>query len=110
MAGFTLNDMKKFAKSGKAKKGTQRDRLYRGREGNEKDSNIVLYRVWDNLIAVYNYKTKQLTIKDAGYRTNLTKDRLNGVIPRGKGKIAQKKFKWYIGKQEWKGSKVYKRV
>lgn len=55
----------------------------------------------DNLIA---YKRKgKLFITNCGYKTNVTKDRLNGI----KGvSIQQKKGIWFLNGNEWNGNLI----
>jgi hypothetical protein len=67
-------------------------------------------------IAVYDSVDDLLTLKDCGYQTNTTKERLNGVLDvfdTDHG-IFQKDFTWYIdhpvwGVQEWADSIVINR-
>ena len=104
MAGYTLAQMKDLAQS--SRKGGKSG----GRDTLVKNGNKVIYYVWGNKIAEYDAKKRTLYVTDAGWTTKLTKDRLNQVIPYGKGRISQKKFEWYINGSKWKGSKTFKRV
>lgn len=54
-----------------------------------------------NMIAIYYKDTQQLEITNAGWQSNTTKERLNGL----KGvNIYQKQGKWYLNGKEWTGS------
>lgn len=55
----------------------------------------------DNWIATRCHKTGQISITDAGWRSNTTKERLNGIPGVS---INQKDFVWYLNGQEWDGS------
>jgi len=66
-----------------------------------------------NTIAIFDGDSK-LTLRDSGWRSNTTKERLNGLLYTfsSEWRIYQLKGKWYItdgmGKQEdWKGFKVF---
>lgn len=50
-----------------------------------------------------------ITISDCGYRTNVTKERLNGILSAfGQSEsIYQRKGVWYIGDHEWHGSTYF---
>jgi hypothetical protein len=54
----------------------------------------------DNEIASYYFKNagkNSLIIEDAGWRTNTTKERLNGILEEfDLGYIHQKNFQWYF--------------
>jgi len=108
---FSLEDMKKFAdgrlqpsKVRVDKHGYEIGRKTRNqrRDVLVKRGKKVDYYVWGNKIAHYNDKSKKVSISSAGWETNLTKDRLNRVIP--KGYIVQEKFVWKI--QTPKGKKI----
>ena len=92
MAGYTLSDIRRFAASGRMRTTRKplrdvRDALVRGKHGK------VHYFVWGNRVSTYNPRTGHLSVSSAGWETNLTKNRLNKVLP--KGHITQKKFSWY---------------
>lgn len=63
-----------------------------------------------NLIALKDRYTKEISITNAGWQSNTTKERLNGLINEylgypsciGRG-INQKNFIWYLDGKEWNG-------
>lgn len=57
----------------------------------------------DNIIAKYYPAVGHLFITNAGYFTNTTKERLNGLPGVD---IRQKKIKWYLNGQIWNGKKT----
>ena len=75
--------------------------------GNYKKSNTIVIR-YDDLRAemrlhgnVIAYSNAEGTfISDAGYKTNLTKERLNGLTG---VHIQQRNFVWYLNGVEWNG-------
>jgi len=108
---FTLEEMKRFAQ-GKTKPSkvkvdvhgydVGRKTVRQRRDLLIKRGKKVHYLVWGNRIATYNDKTKKVSISSAGWETNLTKDRLNRVIP--SGQIIQEKFVWKV--KTVKGKKI----
>ena len=53
----------------------------------------------NNLIAKYNHSRDKLSITHAGWKTNTTKERLNGVIKTirsGRDGVYQNKGVWYL--------------
>ena len=55
-----------------------------------------------NTIAM-NVEPGKILLKDAGWQTTTTKERLNAILDLlGKSRISQKKGVWYIGGKEWK--------
>lgn len=59
-------------------------------------SKIVRMFLHDNLIAEYNYESKELTVSSAGWETVTTKERLNGLLSHyGLPTIYQKNWIWY---------------
>ena len=56
------------------------------------------YRLHGNLIAYSN--SNGIFISNAGYKTNTTKERLNGLTG---VHIQQKDFVWYLNGEEWNG-------
>ena len=62
-------------------------------------------RLFGHMIAYNeNFKNKGVFITNAGWPTNTTKERLNGILEHmGISKIYQKDFAWY-----WKDGKVFK--
>jgi len=73
---------------------------------------VVDYLLWDNHIASFDKNKNILTIRDTGWKTKLTKERLDSVLSSkfgwGKGSIRlqQERFVWYLvsgddKKYEW---------
>lgn len=63
-----------------------------------------------NTIAIFDSLEGKLTIRDSGWQTNTTKERLNGILSEfnSEWRIYQQKGIWYITdgagkKEEWKG-------
>lgn len=100
-AGYGLEDIRRFMWSDK--KSTTRQEPGRVRDSLYKDKHSITYQVWGNPIARYNAKKNRLTISDAGYRTQLTKNRLNKVLG-GYGNISQKRGEWFFTSR--KGTRV----
>ncbi len=75
---------------------------------NEKDFNLSNTRVYfdglgggflylhNNLIAEIDYRSNKLKISSAGWETNTTKERLNGILNEKLLYITQKDFVWYL--------------
>lgn len=62
-------------------------------------------RLHGNLIAEHVHITGEIFISNAGWTSNTTKERLNGIldaIGEGSGGIYQRDFQWY-----WKGSESF---
>jgi len=58
-----------------------------------------------NLIAYKKYSS--LIITNAGWFSNTTKERLNGLLDSiGFDKIYQKNFEWFLGGKKWNGKPV----
>ena len=63
-----------------------------------------------NIIAIKDRYTNKISITNAGWKSNTTKERLNGLINEylgypnciGRG-INQKNFVWYLAGKEWNG-------
>lgn len=54
---------------------------------------------------------KDLWVSDCNYQTKTTKSRLNCILSHfNLPTISAKKFEWYIGSDEWKGSKTFSSV
>ena len=73
--------------------------------------NVTILKLHNNPIAyLYNDPEKTLSITNAGWKSNTTKERLNGLINEylgypnciGRG-INQKNFIWYLDGKEWNG-------
>lgn len=104
MAGFTLKDMYQFSwgnkevKKAGLKDGQRvRDMLRKGKKG------VIHYDVWGNTVATLNPKKQILKVSDAGWRTKLTKDRLNQVLTTNR--ISQKKGEWFLNTHTGKAIK-----
>jgi len=57
--------------------------------------------LFENLIAKYDNKTKNLFITNAGYFSQTTKERLNGF---NNVRLKQKQGIWYLNNVEWNGN------
>ena len=76
-----------------------------------KKANMEIEVIWNkismylhgNLIATL--EGDHLYITDAGWKSNTTKERLNGILDYfGLPGITQKNYVWYIGNKKWEGS------
>jgi hypothetical protein len=66
--------------------------------------NVTVLKLHGNEIAYrYNDPERTLSITDAGWQTNTTKERLNGIP---NVHIHQKKFVWYLNGEEWNGNLI----
>lgn len=54
-----------------------------------------------NLIAEKNFQNGEIAITNAGWNTDTTKERLNGIPGVS---ITQKNWKWYLNGEEWGGN------
>lgn len=76
------------------------------RESNTKVSsanNDVYMYLHDNVIAIRNFHTGIISISNAGWFSNTTKERLNGLP---NVSIQHKKGKWYLNGKEWDGKLI----
>jgi hypothetical protein len=94
MAGFTLAQLKQFKKvmmrqGSMTSNSGPRDFVVKDIKGN------VAYYIWGNMIARLSASGKTLMLSDAGWRTKLTKDRLNQLL-KGYGSISQRNNKWWF--------------
>jgi hypothetical protein len=65
--------------------------------------NVTILKLHNNPIAyLYNDPQKTLSITAAGWLTNTTKERLNGIG----ANIHQKNFVWYLDGKEWDGKLI----
>lgn len=66
--------------------------------------NVTVLRMHGNAIAyLYNDPERTLTITNAGWFSNTTKERLNGL----KGvRVIQHKWNWYLNGEQWDGNLV----
>ena len=110
MAGINILEFlksgKKEKKSGYTSRGV-RDRVVR-------EGNAITYYLWGHPIAELN--DVYLVIRDCGWKTRLTKDRLNRCVLKALGLpyyIFQRKFEWYLYNFEndktydWYGEEVF---
>ena len=77
--------------------------------GVEIDRNGTVYlKLWNNIIAFRDCDGK-VYIRNCGWETNTTKERLNYLLyALGSDlKITQRKFVWYLGNKPWDGGKTY---
>ncbi len=66
--------------------------------------NVTILKLHGNEIAYrYNNPERTLSITNAGWQTNTTKERLNGIP---NVSIHQKNFVWYLNDVEWNGSLI----
>jgi hypothetical protein len=73
----------------------------------ERIGDISYYRLFGNVIAEYDHKTKVLVLDDAGWRTVSTKERLNAILSAiGRPYIHQSEWVWYHDGQRWSGNVV----
>lgn len=94
MAGYSLGHLWRFAESPKERirsglrmNGVVRDELRKGSKGK------VYYDVWGNTIGVLDTKNRKLWVSNAGWKTKLSKDRINKLIVQGG--VVQRKGEWY---------------
>ena len=63
--------------------------------------NLTILKLFGNEIAYrYNDTERTLSITNAGWFSNTTKERLNGIP---NVRIHQKNFNWYLNDKEWDG-------
>jgi hypothetical protein len=63
--------------------------------------NVTILKLFGNEIAYrYNDPERTLSITNAGWFSNTTKERLNGIP---NVRIHQKNFNWYLNDKEWDG-------
>lgn len=66
--------------------------------------NVTILKLFGNEIAYrYNDPERTLSITNAGWLSNTTKERLNGIP---NVRINQKNFKWYLNDKEWDGKLI----
>jgi hypothetical protein len=63
---------------------------------NERYTEFVLH---GNVIAIMD-EDKTLKVTNCGYTSNVSKERLNGILQHFNARIYQKKFQWYIETNE----------
>ena len=56
--------------------------------------------LFGNLIAIKNLKTGKVSVSNAGWKTNTTRERLNGIPGVN---VTQKNFQWYLNGEPWNG-------
>lgn len=70
----------------------------------EVEPNVTILKLHGNAIAYrYNDPEKTLSITNAGWPTNTTKERLNAIPGVS---ISQKKGVWYLNGKEWDGELI----
>ena len=57
----------------------------------------------DNLIASRDMKSREFTIRNAGWFSNVTKERLN-ALPNVS--IYQREWRWYLNGEQWDGGRT----
>jgi len=63
--------------------------------------NVTILKLFGNEIAYrYNDPERTLSVTNAGWFSNTTKERLNGIP---NVRIHQKNFNWYLNDKEWDG-------
>jgi len=66
--------------------------------------NVTILKLFGNEIAYrYNNPERTLSITNAGWLSNTTKERLNGIP---NVRIHQKNFNWYLNDKEWDGKLI----
>ena len=66
--------------------------------------NVTVLKLFGNEIAYrYNNPERTLSITNCGWKTNTTKERLNGLP---NVNIYQKNFYWYLNGEEWNGKLI----
>tara|TARA_R100000951_G_scaffold29042_1_gene24881 strand:- start:387 stop:683 length:297 start_codon:yes stop_codon:yes gene_type:complete len=66
--------------------------------------NVTVMRLHGNPIAFrYNDPERTLSITDAGWSSNTTKERLNGIP---NVSIQQKNWEWYLNGEKWNGCMI----
>ncbi len=71
------------------------------------DNNTSYMALHGNTIAIYKHSTGELSITNAGWESNTTKERLNGIIDTmtvGVDRIYQKNWQWYLNGNTWDGN------
>ncbi len=71
------------------------------RKSDDKKS-MIMY-LHGNLIAIRSLKDNRIDITSAGWMTNVTKERLNGIP---NVSISQRKGIWYLNGKEWNGLSI----
>ena len=83
--------------------------FYNGRPFAQGNTRVDLHRdavelcLHGTAIARLNLNSGWISIRHAGWTTNTTKDRLNGILDRIGGRIHQKDFEWYLDGRRWDG-------
>lgn len=76
------------------------------KSGNDKvviENNVAILSLHGNKIAFYDLNTKKLSIRNAGWFSSTTKERLNGLP---NVSIQQKKGIWYLNGKQWDGTEI----
>ena len=67
------------------------------------DGHTTILSLFDHKIAFKDNSTNEIRITNCGYKTNTTKERLNGLTGVN---INQKKGVWYLNGEEWDGKLI----
>ena len=76
----------------------------------EIDRNGTVYlKLFGNIIAFRSYLDGKVYIRNCGWETNTTKERLNYLLYAYNSplQIRQKNFVWYLGNDVWDGNETY---
>jgi hypothetical protein len=91
--------------------------IVNGPKGVPKAKDCFELRIFGNGIAAYDQGTDTLYLRNCGYETVTTKNRLNAVLRaagyEGRTPIYQRDYEWYFGEQDFYdvvGRHEYKRV
>jgi hypothetical protein len=66
-------------------------------------NDVVKMYLHDNMIAIKDRTTNKISITNAGWESNTTKERLNGIPGVS---IQQKNFVWYLNDKQWNGNLI----
>lgn len=106
MRKITQNAVNALLAAGTFSQGNTTVTLNDGRalgEWSNSDSMVSRMYLHGNLIATLDHNTKLLTITNAGWSSNTTKERLNGLP---NVSIHQANWQWYLNGKEWDGSSI----
>ncbi len=77
-------------------------------EVDEDISGLIYVFLHNHRIASIDFSDNTITLRDARFQTKTTKSRLNAILSHfDLPNIYSKKFQWYIGNEEWYGSKFF---
>jgi len=69
----------------------------------ENDGGVTYLKLHGNKIAAIN-SSNEMWVSDAGWSTNTTKERLNGLPG---VRVNQKNHQWYLNGEQWNGDPIY---